>query len=315
MTFIRFILQEKVVQVADDLSQSILSNIERWLGISPEVQGKILYSFIVILILFILQRIAKYLVNRFSDDVGSRYYLRNAINYTIIALGFLALTSVWLGGISSLATYLGIVSAGLAIALGAPIVNLAGWIFLLVTRPFSAGDRISIGKLSGDVISIGMQQFVLNELAPIEEGGQSTGRIIHVPNGKLFLESQTNHTQGIGFVWHEIPVLITFESDWKKCKKILTDIINEYSAAITPKAKKAVRRATDRYLIKYGNLTPIVYTDVKDSGVLLTIRYLCNPYQKRISQEILWEDILEALSKHDDLNLAYPTFRHIQSKG
>lgn len=315
MTFLNYILQEKVVAAADNIQQNFRSYVEKWLGITASTQGKILYSLIVILVLFILRKLAIYLINRFREDAESKYYLRNAINYTFIALGFLFLTTIWLGGLSSVATYLGIVSAGLAIALSAPIVNLAGWLFLLIARPFSVGDRISIGNLTGDVISTGMQQFVLNELAPIEQGGQSTGRIIHVPNGKLFSESQKNHTQGIGFIWNEIPVLITFESDWKKCKQILTEIIEAYSLAITPKAKKAVRRASDKYLLKYGSLTPIVYTDVKDSGVLLTIRYLCNPYQKRISQEIIWEDILKAFAKHKDIDLAYPTLRHIQSKG
>jgi len=313
---ISFILQgSRVAEHAETLQTGIHDSIERWLGISEAVQGKVLYSLLVLLILFVLQKLATYLINRFREDVESKYYLRNAVSYVLIAIGFLLLTSIWLGGLSSLATYLGIVSAGLAIALSAPIVNLAGWLFLLIARPFSVGDRISIGNLSGDVISTGMQQFVLNELAPIDQGGQSTGRIIHVPNGKLFSESQKNHTQGIGFVWNEIPVLITFESDWKKCKGILTEIIETYSSAITPQAKKAVRRASDKYLLKYGNLTPIVYTDVKDSGVLLTIRYLCNPYQKRISQEIIWEDILKAFAEHKSLDLAYPTLRHIQSKG
>lgn len=311
----KFILQEKTIEAAEHLQANLHSYIEQWLGISKAAQVKIIYSLILIVVLIILRKLAIYLINRFREDAVSKYYLRNAINYTFIAIGFLILTSLWLGGLSSLATYLGIVSAGLAIALSAPIVNLAGWLFLLIARPFSVGDRISVGTLTGDVISTGMQQFVLNELAPIEQGGQSTGRIIHVPNGKLFSESQKNHTQGIGFIWNEIPVLITFESDWKKCKKILTEIIDAYSSAITPQAKKAVRKASDKYLIKYGSLTPIVYTDVKDSGVLLTVRYLCNPYQKRISQEIIWEDILNALDKHSDLDLAYPTLRHIQSKG
>jgi len=53
--------------------------------------------------------------------------------------------------------------------------------------------------------------------------------------------------------------------------------------------------------------TPIVYTDVKDSGVLLTIRYLCKPHERRTTTEVIWEKVLQAFEQHQDIQLAYPT--------
>jgi hypothetical protein len=57
-----------------------------------------------------------------------------------------------------------------------------------------------------------------------------------------------------------------------------------------------------------------VYTDVKDSGVLLTIRYLCKPHERRSTSEVIWEEILEAFGKHEDLDLAYPTTRFYDAR-
>jgi hypothetical protein len=62
-------------------------------------------------------------------------------------------------------------------------------------------------------------------------------------------------------------------------------------------------------MIFYNRLSPTVYTSVKDSGVLLTLRYLCNPRQRRSTEQIIWETILEEFSKYKNIDFAYPTQR------
>ena len=56
-------------------------------------------------------------------------------------------------------------------------------------------------------------------------------------------------------------------------------------------AQNQIRRAARKYLIVAGKLTPIVYTSVKDSGVMLTIRYMVNPRMRRHRTEDLGRDI------------------------
>ncbi|MFW6281846.1 MAG: mechanosensitive ion channel family protein, partial [bacterium] len=103
--------------------------------------------------------------------------------------------------------------------------------------------------------------------------------------------------------------LITFESDWQKAKKILLDIALEQSGEMKDLARKKIREASKKFLIFYGNLSPIVYTRVKESGVLLTIRYICEPKKKRTSESIIWEEILNAFSQDVNIDFAYPTNR------
>jgi len=62
-------------------------------------------------------------------------------------------------------------------------------------------------------------------------------------------------------------------------------------------------------MIFYTHLTPTVYTSVADSGVLLTIRYMCEPTRRRTSAQEIWEDILTKFAAHDDIDFAYPTTR------
>jgi len=206
-------------------------------------------------------------------------------------------------------TFLGLLSAGIAIALKDPLVNMVSWAFILIRQPFKVGDRIQIGKVAGDVIDIRLFQFSIMEIGNWVDADQSTGRIVHIPNGIVFTEPQANYTAGFQYIWNEIPVLVTFESDWKKAKSILTDVVNQHGVLLSNEAERQIKEAAKQFLIFYSKLTPIVYTSVKDSGVMLTLRYMCDPRKRRTIEEEIWEDILNRFSKYDDIDLAYPTQR------
>ena len=279
------------------------------LGLEPETQAKLLLSLTIILTLGILRRVILRVVFQRTEDLKSRYRWTKSITYAVALLGILAVGRVWYHGISSLATFLGLLSAGLAIAFKDILVDAAGWLFILWRRPFEVGDRIQIGEHRGDVIDLRIFQFTILEIGNWVDAEQSTGRVIHVPNGQVFTESQANYTQGFQYIWNEIPVLVTFESDWEVAKGVLTEIAEELAAPLSASAGAEVRHAAEKYMIFYRNLTPTVYTSVKDCGVLLTIRYLCNARQRRGTEQTIWEAILRAFAVRDEVDFAYPTQR------
>ncbi|OLC04924.1 MAG: mechanosensitive ion channel protein MscS, partial [Gemmatimonadetes bacterium 13_1_40CM_69_22] len=216
---------------------------------------------------------------------------------------------MWIPGVQALATFLGLLSAGLAIALKDPVADLAGWAFIIWRRPFEVGDRIQIGLHAGDVIDLGLFQFTLNEIGAWVNADQSTGRIIHVPNGKVFTDPVANYNKGFRYIWNEVPVVVTFESDWRKAKQILTKIAIKHAEHLTAQAEQELLAASQQYLINYRKLTPIVYTKVVDSGVQLTIRYLIEPRKRRGTEHAIWEDILTEFATYADIDLAYHTVR------
>ncbi len=219
------------------------------------------------------------------------------------------LIPLWLGGEKDLVTYLGLISAGLAIALQGLILDFVGWMFIIIRRPFQVGDRIQIGKTSGDVIDLRVFQFSLIEIGNRVDADQSSGRIMNVPNRMLFSEVLANFNSGFQFIWTEVPVLITFESNWQRAKRILEDIAEKHGNSLTEHAQEKIKKASRKYMIIYKNLNSHVYTDVKDSGVRLTLRYICEPRRRRGSTEDIWEAILEQFAACADIDLAYPTIR------
>jgi small-conductance mechanosensitive channel len=284
-------------------------------GISHDVQLKLFASVLIILIIGSLRIVLVRIFISKIDDLNQRYQWRKISLYLAVFIVLLFLLSTWLGFIGSVGTFLGLVSAGIAIALKDPLVNIVAWFFILVRQPFKVGDRIQIGESSGDVIDIRIFQFSLIEIGNWVDADQSTGRVIHIPNGVVFTQPQFNYTTGFVHIWHEIPMLITFESDWKKAKKTLTDIVNKHAMHISQEAEKQIKAAAKKYLIFYTKLTPIVYTTIKDSGVLLTMRFLCEPRRRRSTEEIILEEVLEEFHKCDDIDFAYPTTRFYNNIG
>ncbi|MBW3535064.1 MAG: mechanosensitive ion channel family protein [Gemmatimonadetes bacterium] len=283
--------------------------VESLTGVSSDFQFKVLLSALVVLAVMVVRRLVLGVVFQRVDQPRVRYRWGKLSGYVATLVALLLIINIWIEGIPSLGTFIGLLTAGLAIALKDLVANVAGWLFIMWRRPFDLGDRIQIAGHSGDVVDLRIFQFTLLEIGNWVDADQSTGRIIHVPNLKVFSEPTANYTAQFAFLWHEVPVLLTFESDWRKAKSILEEIVNEAVGDVPQQAERAMRDASRTLLIFYQKFTPIVYTTVKDSGVLLTVRYLCNPRHRRGTTQALWEGILEAFARHPDIDLAYPTQR------
>lgn len=286
-----------------------MQSLSEYLNLSPELLKKLILTIVLLLLLSLVRFLCNVIIKRRIPDAMKSYRWRRAILYSYSVLLIVLVGPIWIKGIASLTTFLGLASAGVAVAMHDTIANVAGWFFIMSRKPFKVGDRIEIGQITGDVIDIRIFQFSVVEVGNWIDADQSTGRIVHVPNSNVLREALANYQIGFEYIWHEIPVLITFESDWKRAKVLLQKIANDNVENLLDGAQEQIRRAAQKYFIFYGALTPIVYTTVKDSGVLLTMRYLVNPRQRRSSEQQIWESTLDVFDEEDDIELAYPTTR------
>ncbi|MBI1923036.1 mechanosensitive ion channel [Candidatus Poribacteria bacterium] len=295
-----------------------MENLTEWIHkttkLSPAIQAKLFTSIVIILIIWLLRWLVLTIVWQRTEDIRVRYRWRKTSNAVAVGLGAFLVGREWFQGFQSIATFLGLLSAGLAIALKDLVTGVAGWFFIVWRRPFSLGDRVQIGVHTGDVIDIGIFKFTLLEVGNWVDEDQSTGRILHIPNGMALTEVIANYSRGFQYIWNELPILITFESNWEKAKGILHSIVAEHAEHLSQEAEKNLKEASRKFMIFYAVLTPTVYTAVKDSGVLLTIRYLCEPRHRRDSAEAIWEDILREFARCDDIDFAYPTQRFYNNR-
>ena len=284
-----------------------MGTLAQWFDSHPhlltDTQMRVADTLLAIVTLSVLRLLVVTLINRRTQDVRVRYLGNKTITYVCTFIGLVWLGRLWLIGFQSLFTVLGLVAAGLTIVLKDVIVNLAGWVFLVTRRPFSVGDRVQIGGVTGDVVDVGLFGFAMLEVGGWVEADQSTGRIVNVPNAFVFTQTLTSYTRGIPFIWNEIPVEITLDSDWQRAKAVLESIVRKHVESSQEEVENAMLAASNDYMIHYSVLTPAVYTKVEDRVVRLTLRYLCHPRRRRDTEENIWEAVLTAFEAEPQVRL------------
>ena len=258
---------------------------------------------------WIIRRVGRRIISGAVDDRVSQYRWGKTLAYLTTGLATLLAIGIWVDGLSQVGTFLGLVSAGVAIALKDVLVDIAGWLILITKPPFVLGDRIQIGDHSGDVVDISVLHFHILEIGNWVDSDQSTGRLIQVPNSKILIDPIANYTSEFPFLWHEVPVVITFESDWRRAKALLLELVSEASVETSQRAAEFLRKRPSRMLISYATVTSTVYTSVLDHGISLSMRFLTDPRRRRAFHETLWEGVLDIVSNEPDVELAYPTQR------
>jgi len=275
---------------------------------SPYFQ-KGLISFITLIIAYLIAALITKIINKNIKDLKKRYSARKFTVYTATFLSILIIIPVWINKSTSLTTILGLMGAGLTLALHQPILSIAGWLLILIRKPYETGDRVEVGGIKGDVVDIRLFYTSLLEIGNWVDADQSTGRIIHCPNNKVFTEAIFNYTRGFEYIWNEIKIVVTYESDWKKAKNIMLDVATKDKIDLDKTVRGKIQQLANKYMIHYEKLTPIVWTNIIDFGVELTLRYLTDARKRRSTQDEICGTILDRFNQEPDVDFAYPTYR------
>lgn len=289
-----------------------------YLGVTePETQADVVRTVVVLLAYALIRSLLTPVSRRFKSAT-QRYRVRKIGGWALTFAVLVYLCVVWVSEEAgdALLKALGILGAGLIIALREPLLNLGGALYIFLRGPFHVRDRIQVGDgLKGDVVDVRLFMFSVLEIGNWVDAEQSTGRIVHVPNHLVFTTPIANYTQGFQYIWHEVPVTITFESDWELAHRLLSELATQHSRTDVEEAKRQVEDTSTRFMVYYRRFTPIVWVRVSEFGVTLTLRYLCESRRRRSSESELWKHILRMIAEHETIRLAYPTQRRVLSPG
>ncbi len=302
---------EKVKQVVSQVaSESGMTDIFN----DSQLQKKLWQTAFVILLAYIFMFGLITFINRRIKDIKARHVVRKNIIYIASIITLLLVFFIWIQNLNSITIFLGVAGAGLALALQEVILCVAGWLLILIRHPYEAGDRVEINGIKGDIIDIRLFQTSMLEIGNWVDADQSTGRIVNFPNSFIFKFQNYNYSRGFEFIWNEIPILLTFESDWKRGKELMITHAAKMAEGMEEQMRRKIDVMRNRYMIYYGKLTPIVYVNIKDSGVELTLRYLTEAKRRRATQDELAQDILNAFEHEENVNFAYPTYRIVKNQ-
>lgn len=271
---------------------------------TPELLSLLLYSVILIGLIFFVRFLILRLLFRRDRDNAHRKRWRISSLYISVFLSALVLIPIWLTSLSGVLTMLGIFGTGLVIVNKEVLLNITGWFYIMVRRPFVMGNRVYITGHIGDVLEIRLLDFTMIEVLPRHEGGQSTGRILHIPNSLVFTNPLANSSKEFSFNWNEVAVPLTLDSDWKKAREMLLKIAEESIDEITNDDRR-IQTAEKHHDIHYATLTPSVFVDFKDGAIVLRLRHLTEPRSTRMITDLIWREILTRFARTKSIHL-YP---------
>lgn len=278
---------------------NIIDNLSKHLKEVTGMNNEYFVLIVVSLIVFIGVKVINKIINkiyRLDEHSGKNMFtFRERTNIFANIIIVILLFSIWEGHLKNIVTIISFVAGATTLAIREVILNLTAGLYIKMSKPFKVEDRIEIDNIKGDVVLISALSFKVLELKDRLNGEQSSGIIVNIPNSKIFSNSLKNYTTAFKYIWSELVIPVSIDSDINKTKKILYKVVNhnEVIKAIPKKMDKAIDEAKGQYRIYYNNLKPIIYTEYKDNHIEFTIRFLVHIKKERNVTNDLWENILE----------------------
>ncbi|HII77197.1 MAG TPA: mechanosensitive ion channel [Methanolinea sp.] len=247
------------------------------------------------------------LVVRRIQDQKTRYTARKVLSIISIVVILVATLRIWITDTSSLIVSYGIIGAALAFAVQDVFKNFVGGILIIASGYFRVGDRISIGDHVGDVMDIGIMNTTMMEIRGWVKGDQPSGRLVVVPNAQVINHVFFNYTRDHSFVWDEISIPLTYESDWRKARDIILSILKRETDTMTEQAEIEIERIGEKYFLPRKVVEPSIYLSLTDNWILLEARYVADTRTRRILRSRLSELILAALETEETITVASET--------
>lgn len=178
---------------------------------------------------------------------------------------------------------------------------------ILINGIYRVGDRIEINERFGDVIDISIFYTTLMETREWVSGDQVTGRLTIVPNGLVLNGSVENYSRDFDFIWDEITIPITYDSDWKEGINKILDIGTKETMDASENAKMTMKRVEGKYYFAKKSLEPSIFLTLTDNWITFGIRYVTEVRQRRVLHDKLSRMILSEIEKSEKIKIASAT--------
>ena len=217
--------------------------------------------------------------------------------------------------LGSMATFAGLLTAGVAVALQNVILSVAGYFFLMGKYGIRIGDRVQIAGVTGEVVDIGLVRLHLLELSSGRTDAQPSGRVVAFSNSVVFQPTSGffKKIPGTNFLWHEISLTFLPESNYRIIQERITKAVDIALKDHREEMERQMRHM-ERTLnsISSIELSPKMYLHSTASGIEVTVRF---PVELQKAVEIddrVMREIYSAIEQEPKLKLVgsgMPTLR------
>lgn len=299
------------------------SNLTRWRNaIKTQYQVELKNLLFRLLVLtfvvgtfFILGELWKRATFRYVQDFRRRYQfllLRRIVLWFVIGVTIAFALATEIG---SLATFAGLITAGIAVALQNVILAVAGYFFLIGRYGVRVGDRVQISGVTGDVIDIGLVRLHLMEMGGSGNYIQPTGRVVVFSNSIVFQPTASFYKQipGTNFVWHEVSLTLAPESDIKSAESRLLGAVEKVFAEYKDRIEQDHRQMQKSLNIHSATPKPVSRLRLQEGGLVVVIRYPVVLDKAAEIDDHITRELLRALAQEPRLRLVGSGTPNIQA--
>jgi small-conductance mechanosensitive channel len=202
---------------------------------------------------FVLAEVWRRAVLRYVREPRRRYQflLVRAILMWVLIVAIVGLSFVT--EITSFATFAGLITAGVAVAMQSVLVSIVGYFFLIGKYGVRVGDRVQIGNVVGEVMDLGLVRMHLMEYHDQGPLGP-TGRVVAFPNLIVFQATGGLFKQlpGVNLSWHEITLPLPAVSDYAALKQRLLEAVRAVTADYRGEIERQSKQIREMSLSETG---------------------------------------------------------------
>jgi small-conductance mechanosensitive channel len=261
---------------------------------------------IALVVILVLSEIWRRITFRYISDPRRR---RQFLVMRRVVIGFLVVIVLTLGFVSefsSLATFAGFITAGIAVGLQAVLLSVAAYFFIIGRYGIRVGDRISVAGVTGDVVDIGLVRFYLMELAGTGLDLYPTGRIVAFSNAVLFQAGTPLFKQipGTEYAWHEVVLNIAPNGNHQAAQQKLVAAVDEVYSKYRERIERQHATIERRVDIQVATPKPEARLQFADAGLELLVRYPVDIRKAPDIDEQVTRKVLQLTESDPDLKTA-----------
>ena len=268
---------------------------------------KLIFSLVVLIATMATHVAVGNVLRRTVQDPTHTQTVRMLVRNTVFSVGSALILFIWLG-FGNFAVFMGILGAGVAFASQEVIGSFAGYLNIVTGNLFRIGDRVRIGNAVGDVLDISLLRTTLMEIGEWVKADQYTGRIVSLANRVVFSDPVFNYTQHWHYLWDEITIPVTYDSNWRRAGELMLEHVQEYSSQLQPQAQAELRKMIERYPVHDSPVEPMLYVVLTDNWIEMTLRYIVEARNRREVKGKLHRELLQQFESQTDIRVASATF-------
>ena len=266
-------------------------------------------------IILLLSEIWRRITFRYVADVRRR---RQFLLLRRIVIGFcmgIVLILGFVSEFSSLATFAGFITAGLAVGLQTILLSVAAYFFLVGRWGIRVGDRISVAGVTGDVVDVGLVRLYLMELAGTGVDLYPTGRIVVFSNAVLFQATTPLFKQlpGSEYAWHEVAVALSPGGKYKLVEAQLLEAVHSVHTTYGEVLQRQMGTMERRTDIQMKVPEPHGQLQYTDTGLEYVVRYPVGLHQVAEADEKITRKLVELLEQQPELQASVSGFPKIRA--